>query len=192
MIDIEKDRLFCCGPFFFVLVAFILSQIASKRCQYLSVPDGTYLNARYLASDVGIWCFTMEGGTTVTYSEDGRINESVCDGTFRAAQGFSVASTALGAIVIIVMVLVPCCAPLSGPRMYGGVGILLLLTCLMEGLTFLMLQSELCTCPNEPNGCACELTTGGNCGIAAAVFWFVSALLSCGMAKADPGSTGER
>lgn len=194
MPDISKGKLFCCGPFFFVLAAFILSQIGSKQCHYASIPQDSYLNSRFLATDLGMWCYTVEGGRTVKYSNDGsRLDDDLKGTTFRAAQGLSIATTALGAIVIILFAFEPCC-PIGGPKMHGCLGILLLATCICEGCCFIFLNSELCTCV-DPQGvadpCSCGLGTGGNCGIAACVLWFVSAVLSCGLAKADPGAGEE-
>eukprot|EP00567_Pseudictyota_dubia_P012715 CAMPEP_0197453328 /NCGR_PEP_ID=MMETSP1175-20131217/34623_1 /TAXON_ID=1003142 /ORGANISM="Triceratium dubium, Strain CCMP147" /LENGTH=180 /DNA_ID=CAMNT_0042986589 /DNA_START=124 /DNA_END=662 /DNA_ORIENTATION=+ len=180
MVDVSKGRLLCCGPMFFVCASFILSQFASKQCHYATIPDGSYLNERFLATDLGIWCYTIRGGQEIYYTNDRDFNSgNEFDRPFYSARGFSIASTTLGAIVLIVNVLAPCCAPLSTPKVTGVMGVFLLLACVCESCTFLFFRSDaVCNCSN----CGCSLGVGGKCGVAASVLYFVSSVLTCGLA----------
>ena len=57
-----------------------------------------------------------------------------------------------------------------------------ILTCLFQGLVFLVFKSELC---DGDMFRGCSLGVGGKCGISATVFWFLAGISSCAAGKKE-------
>mmetsp|Transcript_57864 Transcript_57864/g.172738 ORF Transcript_57864/g.172738 Transcript_57864/m.172738 type:complete len:141 (-) Transcript_57864:141-563(-) len=90
-----------------------------------------------------------------------------------------VLTTIFGGIIMIVTWFSPCMA--IAVKWWRIMGLLLLLTCLFEGLGFLLLASDVCTADYKGSTGwistpTCSLSRGGNMAIAATVFWFIAAV----------------
>jgi hypothetical protein len=119
-------------------------------------------------TSMGLWCFATADGTL--YS----IADFRFDDKFQAARALGVTTSALGWIIVIFYLVAGCIR--FSPNVFRLVGFLGICASMFQGLVFLVLKSDVCVL-------GCSLDTGGNCGIAACVMWFLTGLFSCGAGK---------
>uniref|UniRef100_A0A7R9WH88 Uncharacterized protein n=1 Tax=Pseudictyota dubia TaxID=2749911 RepID=A0A7R9WH88_9STRA len=168
--------LMCLGPSFFVSAAFILSIFANSRCNfYLLGPDNPVRDQTGRVTEanlIGLWCYQDVRGVNWDlrgYTFDERYETARALGTSVNAIGF----------VLWLYYLFAGCKPFP-PVAFKVVGFLGVINCMLQGLVFLLNQSMVCAG-------GCEMSTGANCAISAAVLWFVGGLLSCASGNDAPG-----
>ena len=152
---------------------------ANSRC-YLVQPDFAEFSTLFpfLPQSIGLWCFQANNGDNF----DGR--DIDFGSTFETARALGTTTMVFGWIIWI-FYLVAGCVRVS-PMGFRIIGLFGVLTCVFQGLVFLVLKSDVC---NQ----GCDLDTGGKCGIAACVFWFLTGTMSCaaGKEKEEAEETGD-
>jgi hypothetical protein len=136
--------------------------------------DSVLRRANRLAPEpdsVGLWCYEATNGGNYDIS-----NLNV-DSKYDAARGLGTTTLVLG-FCIWISYLVAVCVRL-GPGPFRVIGGLCILTCLFQGLVFLIFQSNVCDGDNR----GCSLGVGGKCGVSATVFWFLAGIFSCAAGK---------
>ena len=111
------------------------------------------------------------------------------DTKFNSARALSITAIVLGGAAWFTLMLAACCKLDQGKM--NGMSCYLWLAVLFQGLSLLMLRSNVCTpgfftvyftepgtpaaetTPDWMEGVSCGLSTGSNCAIAATVLWFV-------------------
>lgn len=153
----------------------LLSLFANARCNLVK-PAFFELGNLFanLPDALGLWCYETNDGDYV----DSRDFEG--DSKFEAARALGATTLGLGGLILIFYLVAAGCIPFS-PPVFQLFGLLALCTCLLQGLVFLVYQSDVCAL-------GCELGTGGMCGISAAVFWFVTGMTSLVASKALAGT----
>ena len=155
-------------------LALLLSFFANARCNLVK-PTLFELGNLFpnLPDSIGLWCFATNDGDVIDAREyDG-------DSEFEAARVLGTAALLLGALIWIFFVVAGCLTR-APPLAFQLMGLLALCTCGLQGLVFLVYQSDLCAF-------GCILDTGGKCGISATVFWFVTGVTSLAASKALAG-----
>jgi len=185
-------------PMLFTTCAFFLSNRGSRWCDYLyretantNLSDSTAIVSETdaifaFSRHFGPWGYgglATTIGPTVNFMYCYEFSESfvvnVLDTKWRAAMSFPIIVTIIGGIIMIITWFSPCLR--IAPKWWRFMAIWLLLACLLEGLTFLLLSSDVCTADyvgttdwvSKPT---CSLTRGGHTAIAATVFWFAAAV----------------
>jgi hypothetical protein len=159
----------CFGPSVFALIALILSIFANARCHFVDIsPWDIFDQLPFAPVSLGLWCFTTANGDQ--YS----IADYQFDNKFQAARALGVTTNALGWIIIVFYFIAGCVR--FSPNAFRLVGFFGICASMFQGLVFLVLQSDVCAV-------GCSLDTGGKCGIAACVMWFLTGLFSCGVGK---------
>jgi len=152
------------------LIAFVLASSGTNWCDFLQRNVEGNDN---LSTGIGMWSYQGTG-----------INEGYCvwypstfepDTYFEVSRASAGMGQCLGGIAMIILAF-SSCVPLSKP-VWMASGFLLLLACMFQGLTFMMLKSTVCeTTFDGTRDAACELMRGSKCVIAAVVFWFLSSV----------------
>lgn len=96
------------------------------------------------------------------------------DSTFNTVQYFAVTSVLLSIAVVVWMLFMSCFA--LGKCQRNTMSIILLVQTILVGLSFMTLQSGLCT--NVATESSCKIDQGGLVAVAAVILWFVTFLLS--------------
>lgn len=112
----------------------------------------------------GLWCFESSGGSLVN------LRDFSFGDAYTAARVLGVTTLVMGSIIVLLYLVAGCFR--FSPTAFKGVGTLCILTCLFQGLVFLVYSSRICTF-------GCTLDTGGKCAIAATVLWFVTGITTC-------------
>jgi hypothetical protein len=112
---------------------------------------------------------------------------------------------AFGIIAIVLGTLLPCVGCFM-PKFEKPIGACLLLVCLFQGLTLLILESNLCKnnsvitswnalIPDEAAdkrfSTECSRDWGYNCNIACVIFWFISGMLLIALPASDEDASPE-
>jgi hypothetical protein len=155
-------------------IAFILSLFANSRCYLVDIDENSLLRLmRPQPDSVGLWCYEATNGND--YDSTNRDFGSKMD----AARGLGTTTLVLG-FCIWIFYLVASCVRL-GPSAFRVIGGLCILTCLFQGLVFLVFKSNVC----DGDFVGCSLGVGGKCGISATVFWFLAGIFSCAAGNDD-------
>lgn len=155
------------GPTILSCTALILSIFANSRCNLVK-PDAFVSEYPNAPESVGLWCYEANNG--INY--DGRDIEG--DSKFEAARGLGTTTMVFGWLIFFFYLFASCFR--FGPVVFRITGLLGILTCLFQGLVFLVYKSDVCDA-------GCDLDTGGRCGIAAVVFWFLAGMTSLAAGK---------
>jgi hypothetical protein len=157
-------------------LALILSLFANSRCYLVDIDEDSFLRlVRPEPDSVGLWCFEATNGGD--YDITNRDLGSKMD----AARGLGTTALVLGFCIWIFYLVAVCVR--FGPTPFKLIGGLCILTCLFQGLVFLVFKSEVCNGENR----GCSLGVGGKCGISATVFWFLAGISSCAAGKKEDG-----
>jgi hypothetical protein len=141
--------------------------------------------------DSGLYIITK---TCVKYDGD----DTDPDAKWNTAKAFAI-------IAIVLGTLLPCVSCFM-PKFEKPIGACLLLVCLFQGLSLLILESNLCKnnklinswnaiIPDEfedrrfPTECSRDW--GYNCNIASVIFWFISGMLMIALPVCDKGASPE-
>jgi hypothetical protein len=171
---LSASGILCFGPSTIASIALILSLFANSRCYLVDIDEDSFLRfIRPEPDSVGLWCFEATNGDN--YDITNRSLGSKMD----AARGLGTTTLVLG-FCIWIFYLVAVCVRL-GPGPFKMIGGLCILTCLFQGLVFLVFKSEVCDGDNR----GCSLGVGGKCGVSATVFWFLAGIFSCAAGKKD-------
>jgi hypothetical protein len=155
-------------------IALILSIFANSRCNLVDLDDNHFLRLLKPTPDsVGLWCFEATNGG------DYDITNRDLGNKFDAARGLGTTALVLGFLIWIFYLVAVCVR--FGPTPFKLIGGLCILTCLFQGLVFLVFKSELC----DGDFRGCSLGVGGKCGISATVFWFLAGISSCAAGKKE-------
>jgi hypothetical protein len=159
----------CFGPASFVSVAFILSQFGQQGCSFLGLPDSEgqdksiFDRVDTYPAYAGLYCWQGVDGQRWLYGVD-------YDG-LKFARQTALATTIMGAVVWCFYVFSSCIK--FHPTIWFVMSLTLLATTVTQALQFQLFNSDLCS-----EGCT--LGTSSRLCISACVFWFVSALMTCG------------
>jgi hypothetical protein len=156
------------APTILSCTALILSIFANSRCNLVKPDAFVWDDSPNAPESVGLWCFEANNG--INY--DGRDVEG--DSKFEAARGLGTTTMVFGWLIFF-FYLFAACFPF-GPVVFRITGLLGILTCLFQGLVFLVYKSNICAA-------GCSLDTGGRCGIAAVVFWWLAGMTSLAAGK---------
>jgi hypothetical protein len=155
-------------------IALILSLFANSRCYLVDLDDDHFLRLLKPTPDsVGLWCFEATNGNNYDITNRDLGNK------FDAARGLGTTALVLGFLIWIFYLVAVCVR--FGPTPFKLIGGLCILTCLFQGLVFLVFKSELC----DGDFRGCSLGVGGKCGISATVFWFLAGISSCAAGKKE-------
>lgn len=160
----------CFGPATFVSVAFILSQFGQQGCSFLGVPDSEgqdksiFDRVDTYPAYAGLYCWQGVDGKRWLYGVD-------YDG-LQFARQMALATTIMGAVVWCFYVFSSCIK--FHPTIWFVISLVLLATTVTQALQFQLFNSDPCS-----EG-GCTLGTSSRLCISACVFWFVSALMTCG------------
>lgn len=162
----------CFGPSTIASIALILSLFANSRCYLVDIDDNSVLRLIQPEPDsLGLWCFEATNGDNYD------ITNRNLGSKFDAARGLGTTTLVLGFCIWIFYLVAVCIRFGSGPfRLIGG---LCILTCMFQGLVFLVFKSNAC----EGDFVGCSLGVGGKCGVSATVFWFLAGIFSCAAGK---------
>jgi hypothetical protein len=188
----------------FVTVSVILSFLANISCSAVSFysPMSGGINLQfgvYLRKSADVWGYDGDEfkiyKTCINYDGD-NMNP---DAKWNTAKAFTIFAIVFGSLLP--------CVSCAMPNLYKPIGACMLLVCLFQGLTLLLLDSNLCknnnvinTINNEiPNENAdrrftteCSRDWGYNSNIACVVFWFLTAVLMIALPTSDnAGGTEE-
>mmetsp|Transcript_34892 Transcript_34892/g.83421 ORF Transcript_34892/g.83421 Transcript_34892/m.83421 type:complete len:196 (+) Transcript_34892:73-660(+) len=164
----------CFGPSFFVTVAFILSQSAQRKCNYVSIDGGgsNILDGVPRALDkAGVYCWQGVGGGNYLYGQSALDQFEGTDAT----RDLSLATTVMGATAWTVFFLAGCVR--FPPAVWMLMSAVLVATTVTEGLVYQrMLHNLYCD-----GGGVCSRGPGAKCAIAAMAFWSLSSIMCCGV-----------
>mmetsp|Transcript_7624 Transcript_7624/g.11058 ORF Transcript_7624/g.11058 Transcript_7624/m.11058 type:complete len:221 (-) Transcript_7624:252-914(-) len=167
------DSKYTCAPIAFSIVALVLSAVATSGCKYAfrNVEPEIFGGDPILSTSHGIGLFYYKNSTgCVRYPDN---IQSEFDGKFRAAQIFSIVSITVGFFATVIMSL-----SVGGLRIsrvfWVMIGICLLITCLFQGLTLIVLNSSMCSEPYQGSAVSCSITELTKASICAIVFWFLA------------------
>lgn len=174
------NGILCFGPATFVTCAFILSQFAQKGCQFITLNDGDEMSDvsggsvrdRVIAS-AGLHCWRSANGVNFVY------NDSYYPFTseHETAQRMALATTIMGATAWGAYIFASCVR--FPPVVWVFLSLTLAATCVCQGLIFRLFNSDWCSGDDDN----CALGSSSKCGISACVFWGISSLMTCGIAK---------
>jgi hypothetical protein len=144
----------------------ILSIFANSRCNLVK-PDGLLTNFNNAPDSIGLWCYQANGN-----NYDARYIEG--DSKFEAARALGTTTMVFGWVIFFFYIFAGC--KRFSPGAFKIVGMFGILTCLFQGLVFLVYKADICAG-------GCSLDTGGRCGISAAVFWWFTGTTSLAAGK---------
>jgi len=122
----------------------------------------------YQPRAIGLWCYRGMNG------ENYDLRDVTFDTMYNSARALGVTASCLGFIGWL-FYLVATCFPFK-PMIFRGVGCLMIINCMFQGLVFLLYRSDVCAG-------GCSLDTSGKCAISACVFYFVGGVASCAAGK---------
>lgn len=166
---LSASGLLCCAPFLISTVALALSFVASATCDLVKLENTDFFP--FPARSAGLWCFQTLGGSTASSVD------IPSDQKWDKARGCGAATLVLSIIIWLYYCFAACCP--FAPLVFRIVAFLCLCNTVLQGLVFLILQSNMCFQ-------GCELDTAGYCAIAASISWFLTGLLSCVSGKRAP------
>ncbi len=149
-------------------VAFILSQFAQQGCSFIGLPESEGQNTgifdKSTAAYAGIYCWQGVTGQKWLYSFDWE--------GLGFAKDMALATTVMGAVAWCFYLFSSCMR--YHPAIWFLLSLTLLATTITQALQFQLFSNDLCS-----DG-GCTLGTSSRVGISACVFWFISALMTCG------------
>lgn len=164
----RANGILCFGPATFVSVAFILSQFAQQGCSFIGLPESEGQNTgifdKSTAAYAGIYCWQGVTGQKWLYSVDWE--------GLGFAKDMALATTVMGAVVWCFYLFSSCMR--YHPAIWFLLSLTLLATTITQSLQFQLFSNDLCS-----DG-GCTLGTSSRVGISACVFWFISAIMTCG------------
>eukprot|EP00956_Cyclotella_meneghiniana_P008292 scaffold11057_cov78-Cyclotella_meneghiniana.AAC.4 len=189
----------------FALTGFILNWVAVGKCDFvrLALKYGTDADPQSFSLHFGIWSY--QAWTLVT-SIGGSVVFQGCWGypeyvEFGSAMKWAQATSTIALIITLGFAFVDCLSvcTVTGRRMVSPLVQCVGYTsaCIFMGLSLLILDSGVCTendisdqfqalFPNiDFETAKCSLSTGGNCAIAATVFYFLAGASSCSASKLE-------
>ena len=196
-------------PAVFATAAFVLAWFGGIWCKFLSftsLDDATGNGPpQPITLNFGIWYFqwyevvdTAVQGTVILESCVAYPDSVAIDSKWKSARAFSTMALILGGVATFWSLLAGCLYP--SKRTYRLGGMTYLLSCLFQGLSLLLLDSNACHDNDmlallqqqmpEINllfPSSCSMAQGAKCTIAATVFWFVAGLVAM---KVDPPRRG--
>eukprot|EP00978_Attheya_sp_CCMP212_P025200 scaffold80694_cov47-Attheya_sp.AAC.1 len=187
----------------FVATSVILSFLANISCNavsfYSPLREGKTMHfGVFMRRGIVVWN-DWEGDpvwakTCISYDGD----DMDPDAKWKTAKAFAI-------IAIVLGTLLPCIGCFM-PKFEKPIGACLLLVCLFQGLTLLILESNLCKNNNVINfwnavipdeeadkrfSTECSRDWGYNCNIACVIFWFISGMLMIAIPVSDKGASPE-
>lgn len=159
-------------------LAFCMSLAAHNWCNFVSIDmtvsgNSSGKSAIFNTLGAGLWSY-MGNGTCYYYPENFPF-----DSYFLTARAFAVLAATLGGLVMTYSWFSACVGFPSS--VWRTMGLVLLLVCLCEGLTFLIFKSNVLCGEAEflfvSYSSECGLDWGAQNGIAASVLWFLGALV---------------
>lgn len=175
-----------CFPLTFTTTAWILSMCANQFCNF-AYREITFEDSN-LPFNETLAIFPPANTTISPWSYQGvGLSSGICfrypsyfgtDSAFDAARAFTILVAIFG-FVSMIRIWFGACIPM-GTASWSCTGYQLLLCCLFEGLCFLIFNSNICadgeTISGEKFQVNCRIDRGARVGIAAVVFWLVSAI----------------
>jgi len=165
----------CFGPATFISCAFILSQFAQKGCRFIKLGDGetSDLSGGVVLDGAieyaGLFCWQASNGMEFLYRDNFQYSSE-----HELARKMALATTVMGATSWGAFFFAPCVR--FPPPIWLLISLMLLATCITEGITFKFFDSDWCQA-----GADCRLATSSKCGISACVFWGISFIMTCGI-----------
>jgi hypothetical protein len=151
--------------------ATVLSILAICRCNFVDIDkvDGVsgvfaWILDLVVPQSFGLWCYEDSSGASFDASD------LEFDENYQAARILGTVVLCIGLVILLLNVMAVCNC-LKGMA-HLLVGILCALNSVMQGLVFVVLQSDVCAL-------GCSLGTGGKCGVAATIVWFLAGTTSC-------------
>lgn len=172
----------------FAMTAFILMWLGTTRCHFIQFTDAAPNSEIKL--EFGIWYYlkfvltaSSDGNTFVADRCTGYPDAMYIDPSWKAARAFSVLAEIFGVVLIVTNFVASCASSADHLVSVGGWDSLgYVLTGLFQGLTLLLLNSDVCQNNamvqelNYPGFTeSCQLGTGAKCTVAATFFWFIAA-----------------
>ena len=150
-------------------VAFILSQFAQQGCTFIGLPDTDLSDSFPQATPAyaGIYCWQSITGQKWLYSNNWEGLDSV--------RQMALATTVMGAMAWCFYLFSSCIR--YHPAIWFVMSLTLLATTVTQALQFQLFSRDVCS-----DG-GCVLGTSSRVGISACVFWFISAIMTCGIVK---------
>ena len=159
----------CFGPATFVSVAFILSQFGQQECSFVGLSDAEGQDTRFFVKDnaayAGIYCWQGVNGGKYYYPDDQPEK-------LQFARQMALATTVMGAAAWLFYLFSSCIK--YHPAIWFLVSLVLLATTATQALQFQLFNDDLCS----DGGCTFGRST--RLIISACVFWFISAIMTCG------------
>lgn len=150
-------------------VAFILSQFGQQGCTFIGLPQSEGQNTRFFdqttAAYAGIYCWQGVAGQKWMYSNDEP------EGLVFARQ-MALATTVMGAVAWLFYVFSSCIR--YHAAIWFLMSLVLLATTVTQALQFQLFSNDLCI----DDGCT--FGKSSRLVISACVFWFISAIMTCG------------
>ncbi|KAL7427740.1 hypothetical protein ACHAXM_000981 [Skeletonema potamos] len=190
----------------FAAIAFFLSWSSAFNCNYVSFTTAQDTN---LSLGFGLWSHSWYAisvplnGSYIFQACIGYGSSVAIDGPMKAARVFAILALTLGGVIFFSSLISGC---VHNPNTNNNdikrtrsEGVAYLFACLFQGLSLLLLNSPtICTnnqlihqLQSDMEGrtsssnipiefsTTCSISTGARCCIAAIVFWFMAALVSC-------------
>mmetsp|Transcript_19801 Transcript_19801/g.35948 ORF Transcript_19801/g.35948 Transcript_19801/m.35948 type:complete len:223 (+) Transcript_19801:409-1077(+) len=187
----------------FVTVSVILSFLANISCSavsfYSPLRNGIKMEfGVFMRKGIVLW-EDWNGNPVMSktcFNYDGDFMDP--DAKWKTAKAFAIIAIVLGTLLPCV----GCCMP----KFEKPIGACLLLVCLFQGLTLLILESNLCknnavidlfnaVIPDEAADkrfpTECSRDWGYNCNIACVIFWFISGMLMIALPASDKSESPE-
>jgi len=187
----------------FAVIACIMAAWSNQTCKYVTRNTIMYTNG---TSDpgsglsAGIWSYNLKQCIDAENCDTNDPNDledsnycqvygslfDTVDAYWTSARVFGSISTLLG-LICLGLISTATCTKLK-KRTWIALVTLLLLVTLCQGLQFLLLKSDVCNEWTNPetsdvSSAECSLSSGGKCGIAATIFWFIVAVGCSHMAR---------
>ena len=150
-------------------VAFILSQFGQQDCSFVGLSDAEGQDTRFFVKDnaayAGIYCWQGVNGGKYYYPDDQPEK-------LQFARQMALATTVMGAAAWLFYLFSSCIR--YHPAIWFLVSLVLCATTVTQALQFQLFNDDLCS----DGGCTFGRST--RLIISACVFWFISAIMTCG------------
>jgi len=187
----------------FGAIAFFLSWSSAFNCNYVSFSSVQDTN---LSLGFGLWSHSWYvvsvplNGSYIFQACIGYGSSVAIDGPMKAARVFAIMAVVLGGVFFFSSLISGCMHHPNNnntdKRRTRSEGVAYLFACLFQGLSLLLLNSPTVCTDNQlihqleadmegrtnipiEFSSKCSISTGARCCIAAIVFWFMAALISC-------------
>ncbi len=149
-------------------------QVESTDASLPTVEFGLYTTKRYYIQEFPDNDYKVKTGCF--YFDE----EYPFDSEWKTARAFGVMTITLGGLAIIVSIFGPCCFPISDSMWKAMAGLYMVILPLFQGLTFLMLRSELCSENSqifdfmEVAYGGCQWNGGSTANVCGIILWFLA------------------